>query len=145
MRVQNKGKWDRTGLIVEALSNRQYRVKLNGSGRITLRNHRFLKLESLNTVDEMVNPDSGSSSGSPNLVSDPPAVPIVPQQDQASSPLSAPEPGPSSPSPASSISPPSLPVKLPRALKELHNYNSKGLKEGLTSGSRLRSGKDPSA
>ena len=74
VRVQNKGKWDRTGLIVETLPNRQYRVKLNGSGRITLRNRRFLKLESLNTGDAVVNPDSRSSGGSPNLVSDSSAV-----------------------------------------------------------------------
>ena len=80
VRVQNKGKWDRTGLIVEALPNRQYRVKLNGSGRITLRNRRFLKLESLNTGDAVVNPNSGSSSGNPNLDSDSSAVPIVPNK-----------------------------------------------------------------
>ena len=118
-------------------------MKLNGSGRITLRNRRFFKLESLNTGDAVVNPNSGSSSDNSNLVSGSPSVPIVPQQEQ-SFPLSAPEPGPSSPSTASSIPPPSLPMKLARGLKELSDYNSKGPKENLTSGSRLCSGKDPS-
>ena len=36
-------RWDRTGLVVETLGNRQYSVKMDGSGRITLRNRRFLK------------------------------------------------------------------------------------------------------
>ena len=36
-------KWDRTGLIVETLPHLQYRVRVHGSGRITLRNRQFLK------------------------------------------------------------------------------------------------------
>lgn len=36
-------KWDRSGLIVEVLNHNQYRVKVNGSGRLTLRNRRFLR------------------------------------------------------------------------------------------------------
>ena len=36
-------RWDRTGLVVETLGNRQYNIKMDGSGRITLRNRRFLK------------------------------------------------------------------------------------------------------
>ena len=42
--VQNKQKrWTKTGIIVEKLDNRQYRVRMDGSGRITLRNRRFLR------------------------------------------------------------------------------------------------------
>ena len=37
-------KWDRTGLIVEVLPCRKYRVKLHGSGRLTNRNRKFLRL-----------------------------------------------------------------------------------------------------
>ena len=36
-------KWDRSGVIVESLGNDQYRVKVDGSGRLTLRNRRFLR------------------------------------------------------------------------------------------------------
>ena len=36
-------KWDRSGVIVESLSHDQYRVKVDGSGRLTLRNRRFLR------------------------------------------------------------------------------------------------------
>ena len=45
--IQNRGKkqprqWYRTGVIVESLPHRQYRIKTNGSGRLTLQNRRFL-------------------------------------------------------------------------------------------------------
>ena len=36
-------RWEKTGLIVETLGNRQYQVKVDGSNRITLRNHHFLR------------------------------------------------------------------------------------------------------
>ena len=46
--IQNRGKkhqrrWIRSGIIVETLPNRQYRVRTNGSGRVTLQNRRFLR------------------------------------------------------------------------------------------------------
>ena len=41
--IQCQGKWNRSGKIVEALPNRQYRIRMDGSGRVTLRNRRFLK------------------------------------------------------------------------------------------------------
>ncbi|KAJ8359136.1 hypothetical protein SKAU_G00156610 [Synaphobranchus kaupii] len=37
------GKWDRSGVVVESLDHDQYRVKVDGSGRLTLRNRRFLR------------------------------------------------------------------------------------------------------
>ena len=36
-------KWDRTGVVVEVLPFDQYRVKVDGSGRVTLRNRQFLR------------------------------------------------------------------------------------------------------
>eukprot|EP00112_Aurelia_sp_Birch-Aquarium-sp1_P001604 Seg1173.18 transcript_id=Seg1173.18/GoldUCD/mRNA.D3Y31 product="putative protein K02A2.6" protein_id=Seg1173.18/GoldUCD/D3Y31 len=36
-------RWEKTGRVVEALDNRQYRIKVDGSNRITLRNRRFLR------------------------------------------------------------------------------------------------------
>ena len=36
-------KWDKTGLVVEALPHQQYRVRVHGSGRITLRNRQYLR------------------------------------------------------------------------------------------------------
>ena len=47
-RVQNQtgsspNKWDRTGVIIQVNDNDQYLVKMHGSGRITLRNRKFLR------------------------------------------------------------------------------------------------------
>ena len=43
--VQNNDtkKWDRSGLVVEVCPFRQYKVKLHGSGRVTLRNRIHLR------------------------------------------------------------------------------------------------------
>jgi len=39
----NHSRWDKTGLVVEALPHRQYRILINGSRRLTLRNSRFIR------------------------------------------------------------------------------------------------------
>ena len=39
----SSNKWDRSGVVVESLGHDQYRVKVDGSGRLTLRNRRFLR------------------------------------------------------------------------------------------------------
>ena len=39
----NPNKWDKTGAVVERMMNDQYRIKTNGSGRITLRKRHFLR------------------------------------------------------------------------------------------------------
>ena len=36
-------RWDKTGMIMEALPFRQYKVKMDGSGRVTTRNRKFLR------------------------------------------------------------------------------------------------------
>lgn len=36
-------KWDRSGVVMESPGHNQYRVKVDGSGRLTLRNRRFLR------------------------------------------------------------------------------------------------------
>ena len=48
VQVQNqRGKdplrWDRSGIVVESLGKQQYTVKMDGSGRVSLRNRRFLR------------------------------------------------------------------------------------------------------
>ena len=69
-------KWDKSGVIVESKSNDQYVVKMAGSGRLTLRNRRFLRKHS-----------SSSTSASaqfpaqvPTLMSTSPTV-LTPIQD----------------------------------------------------------------
>ncbi|KAK5915526.1 hypothetical protein CesoFtcFv8_001108 [Champsocephalus esox] len=36
-------KWDRSGIVVESPGHDQYRIRVDGSGRLTLRNRRFLR------------------------------------------------------------------------------------------------------
>ena len=48
VQIQNqKGKdplrWEKSGIVVEHMGNDQYAVKMDGSGRVTLRNRRFLR------------------------------------------------------------------------------------------------------
>ena len=45
--VPHPNKWDRSGTVIEYKDNDQYIVKLDGTGRLTLRNRRFLKLYTL--------------------------------------------------------------------------------------------------
>ena len=39
----NPRRWERTGTVVETKEHDQYNVKVNGTGRLTLRNRRFLR------------------------------------------------------------------------------------------------------
>ena len=39
----HSSRWDKTGLVVEALPHRHYRVRIDGSRRLTLRNRRFIR------------------------------------------------------------------------------------------------------
>jgi hypothetical protein len=42
-------KWDKSGEVVETKGNEQYAVKVAGSGRVTLRNRRFLRKHELHS------------------------------------------------------------------------------------------------
>ena len=62
--------WDRKGVIVEAARHRQYKVRLDGSGRMSLRNRRHLRVTSSPT----------SSLGAPQAALPSPQSPLpVPQ------------------------------------------------------------------
>ena len=116
-------KWSRTDRIVEALPNRQYRVRMFGSGRVTLRNRRFLR-KSASPVASLPCPatplQAGTDSGNPSAsapavpthdVSDTPVLPVVtdvPSHEQSSSEAVA---------------------SVHRALKCLLPFNNPGLKE----------------
>ena len=51
-------RWDRSGTIVETRDNEQYVVKMAGSGRLTLRNRRFLRKCTLASTPSTVQPSS---------------------------------------------------------------------------------------
>ena len=51
-------KWDRSGVVLENIAYNQYWVKVDGSGRITNRNSRFLRLYTLATTTYVQKSDS---------------------------------------------------------------------------------------
>ena len=57
-------KWDKTGIVVETRPNDQYRVKIDGSGQITLRNRQFLrKISKQETKNPSVSQPLSSEGG----------------------------------------------------------------------------------
>ena len=107
-------KWDRTGLVVDDLGYDKYRIKVDGSGRVTDRNRQFLRQFS------PVTPSQPGPSPSPNHAEQseaPPTIvePAAPNHtDQSKIPPTIVEqaaPQPPSPSLASPhTSPPQSPV-----------------------------------
>ena len=93
-RTHGQKRWIRTGRIVEALPFRQYRVKMHGSGRVSLRNRRFLKLTNIPHMSHtpcLIHPVS-TTNDSDVTVTNPTA-------------------------------------RLPRALRQLRDFNQRGLQE----------------
>ena len=93
-RTQGQKRWICTGRIVKALPFRQYRVKMHGSGRISLRNRRFLKLTNIPHM-----------SHTPSLI--PPALTTNDSGATVTNPT----------------------ARLPRALRQLRDFNQRGLQE----------------
>ena len=116
-------RWDRQGIIVEVLPYRQYKVKINGSGRIVLRNRKFLK--PINGDQIKLKPSLSPTLPTNNESDTNPLVPThnTPNTDQQ---IRLEE----------NASPNSVTVytdqplsKMPRALKRLQSFNKPGLKE----------------
>ena len=121
---QKSKRWTRTGSIVEVLPHRQYRVRMDGSGRVTLRNRRFLKTTKLSA--------QGSIIPSPAM---PPPVTPAPMPDAtapptpgAPSPPNPPTPTPPMPNLATTPTPP-LPARSNRILNRLADHNRPGAHE----------------
>ena len=162
----NPTKWGRTGLVVEVRQFDQYVVRVDGSGRPTVRNRRFLR--KYNPVyipigyeyDDTLSRTSGRNSAiypntvqaSPEYLKDKsdiakahstPSVPLtyIPPT-QSSIPLTNTCSPPRSSSSPQLIS--SSPAPIPRARSCLRSFNKKGLKEGddVFSRKTTRSGKN---
>ena len=151
VRIQSGRRWNKTGHVVEVLPNRQYHVRVDGSGRLTLRNRRFLRVNSQQKPIIIPSP----SSASPRV---PATIPIrTPQVEPTieaphrteeraphiNEPETAPEEEalPDTPEEPILVSPERA-RKLPKALRDIADYNSRGAKEGQGDmPSRLRSGR----
>jgi len=124
-------KWSKQGKIIEVLENRQYRIRLAGSGRTTLQNRRFIRPCKHIFPHPLIGPS-----------------PTIDSNDPITSHTDTIQPPPSIPPP--SIPPPSIPLpsiplenqpeihepvanqvlpRVPRALKNLESFNKAGRKD----------------
>ena len=87
----NPTKWDRSGVVVESAGHDQYRVKVDGSGRITLRNRRFLRAYTPATPSIRSQQPTASqlpTSSANQCPNPPPSVPTL-QTPQSTQPTAA--------------------------------------------------------
>lgn len=139
----NPNKWDRSGIVVESSGNDQYRVKVDGSGRLTLRNRRFLRvftpvasqIRSNQPMTTDTSPDTHTSTPCTRKVpaEKAPVTPpqtILPDKDGAhegepvSSPIPVDTPSsiPSSPQATEEQAPPTLPQRPGRERRPPRRY-----------------------
>ena len=157
----NPTKWHRTGTVVETAEHDQYIIKVDGSGRLTKRNRRFLRAfkpasqaiencplkETLVSNEGMANHANHRSAHEPPWTSSPesldetilpihpPNFPILPSAT-GDFPPSVPDPNVAntkSPNHTPSNEPIAMAPKIPAILRRIQSYNSDGLKEGLAS------------
>ena len=140
-------RWDRTGTVVEVGPNDQYHVKIDGSGRITLRNRRFLR--KFLPAGTEIQPDPSKLGYYPESTSDrdqESAVRAEPTSSEEADSHHTPHlmsdsiPPPPSPSPTplhtnqqchTPRSPTAAGPKVPAALMRLMAHNNPGLAEGI--------------
>ena len=118
-------KWDKSGLVIESLGFNKYRVRIDGSGRITDRNRQFLKkFTPVTPTSPGPSPNCLHSSSRPSpridnempVASDPTPryQQVVPDQGEvpvpSSPPPAIPQSFPNSPGSPSFVTPPSSPV-----------------------------------
>ena len=144
--IQGKNrKWNKQGVILEQLDHRQYNIKVLGSGRVTLRNRRFIKPCSIiqppiNIPTEPTPPIQQQQQTSIDISSglDPAVEPESTQLNNHTAQTD------NSRNVLPSTSTPHQPErgdndvqqKLPLALRKLTTFNKPGLKEAPTSNSR---------
>ena len=112
-------KCDKTGLVVEALPHQQYRVRVHGSGRITLRNRQYLRKISpiqstFSTPITPLLPTSQTQADQPQFEQPeqtPERTPVELEDSLSSSPSSSPISPPTSPPPH--IQSQTLPLTIP--------------------------------
>ena len=121
----NPRRWERTGLIVEVLQHDQYRVKVDGSGRVTLRNRKFLRKFTPFISDPKILP-STPRPPTPPLIMEPVGIQVMPNPGtpstrdheipQSPSPNVIPQSSPSGTSKSPSPPEPNTPAPNPRRL-----------------------------
>jgi len=167
VRIQNQigpypTRWDKTGIIIEVRQFDQYVVRVDGSGRVTLRNRKFLRKylpivprSPITTLPPTVvtAPTCRPPLVSPQMRKPPPTPEVGPTTPVSTTPRNlSPSPAdesvhhqqpdydsPNDDPPTFDASPPvcppvtnRVPNRMPRALQELQPFNKTGLKEATT-------------
>jgi len=142
-------KWSKHGKVVEVLTNRQYRIRLAGSGRLTLQNRRFLRLITNITPPQNILPSPSNSTPvaepTPQEVvvpdithsAEPPVPELHPLPESILTEPVSPEPVSTEPVSPEPVSPEPVlperavprPSRIPRSLKNLVSFNKPGIKE----------------
>ena len=91
-------RWDKTGRVMQKLPFRQYRVKVDGSNRLTLRNRKFLRKIDPVCAHRMPATASVGTQPSSNLAESTPNTPLLQQ-------IAAPVSGPSTHTPTDDPAP----------------------------------------
>ena len=102
---RNKTKWEKSGQVMERKEHNQYLVRVDGTGRITARNRRFLRRfdPDVITPTSMANTFPASPlQTQPSVLpkhttTSPPHAPVSPPQQAASAPVSPPQQAASTP------------------------------------------------
>ena len=133
----NPTKWHRTGTVVEVADHDQYIVKVDGSGRLTKRNRKFLRsFKPASMTIESAPPTLRQETqveaepGQQNVPSSSDHVVTIPEEIESSTP-DAQTLKDSPQTPNTSPSDEQKPKKAHNMLKRLQSYNSDGLKEGI--------------
>ena len=122
-------KWHRSGVATEVLTHDQYLIKVDGSGRVTRKNRRFLRaFKTASTVIEHAPPPCTPSTVGHSPLS-PASLPVEPLTPNAAScpDDSVPPIRPETPTPRHRATKPS--TAMPAALKRILPHNTAGLKE----------------
>ena len=142
VRLQDKGNWRKTGTVMETLPHKQCRIRMDGSGRVTLRNLRFLKpastLEPFNIMPcPMIPPPGNCDTRTPSngpgesSASEGEERPTV-EPKANSTPENTVQIGNHTPNRDTGVPTPlgnSKTKRRPTALREISKYNNPGLKD----------------
>ena len=156
--VQNQvgnhpSRWDITGVVVEVKDNDQYIVKVDGSGRMTIRNRKFLKKITPYSMTKHFKTSDYPETNPP--VNQPPLALEADPRPQPTQPLPEPEAEPNpeptappqaAPAPAQAAEPTQQPAEPPRRSSRASQQTDRlQLSWGTKSYAQVVSVKDPSS
>ncbi|GFO50205.1 retrovirus-related pol polyprotein from transposon opus [Plakobranchus ocellatus] len=172
VRIQNQTgphptKWDKTGIVIEVRQFDQYVIRVDGSGRVTLRNRKFLRLYhpviARSPVAQLPSPTAIVTQTTPGVLTSKASAPATcpepvntPEQEQPRTPPdnnsqppsdsfisdpvvdSEPINIPNTPATIADKSPLRKTARMPNALRALQPHNKPGLKESPPPENRSR-------